>query len=170
MRLQRENGTLLLNLNAAEARLMRRIFRQLADHYRPPPAELDPKTNAALYSTRGCASAKMSDEETREWIGQLHALKSVRLAKLEDWSRQLATDSSGGFSLRVTVDDAPAFISSINDHRLLAAARHEIGQAEMDVRWPWQMDKLPVARQEALLEIHFLAWVIEEALRAMQEA
>lgn len=170
MRLKRDNDTLLLALNALEARLLHKIFRQLVENYRPAPGELDPKTAAAWYSTRGCVAAKMSEEETREWLGQLHAFKGARVEKLEDWSRQLASGTSGDCRVRIAIDDVPTFMASINDHRLLAAARHGIGQHEMDAHWPWQLAKLPAARQEAMLEIHFLAWVLEETLRVIREA
>ncbi len=60
-------------------------------------------------------------------------------------------------------------MAAINDYRLSAAARHEIGQAEMDAHSPWQLAKLPPNRQKAVLEIHFLAWIIEETLRVLEE-
>jgi hypothetical protein len=192
MRLQRENDTLLLSCNQPEAELLRSVFRQLAESYRPAPGELDAVTAVAWYCTRGCATAKMSEAETAEWLEQMHAFKSARLERLADWSRQLGAlpmadgpspmadspsaighrpsaigKARGPAQLRVATTDAPTFIASINDYRLLAAARHHIGQAEMDLHWPWQWAKLPAARREALLEIHFLALMIEETLRAV---
>jgi hypothetical protein len=194
MRLQRDSDTLLLSCNQPEAELLRRVFRQLAESYRPTPAELDATTAIAWYCTRGCATAKMSEAETAEWLEEMHAFKSARLERLADWSRQLGAlpmaagpspmadsqsdighrasaigKASGPAQLRVAATDAPTFIASINDYRLLAAARHHIGQAEMDLHWPWQWAKLPAARREALLEIHFLALVLEETLHALQD-
>jgi hypothetical protein len=194
MRLQRDNDTLLLSCNQPEAELLRRVFRQLAECYRPAPGELNAVTAVAWYCTRGCATAKMSEVETAEWFEQMHAFRSARLERIEDWSRQLGAlpmadgpspiadsqsdighrasaigKASGSAQLRVAATDAPMFIASINDYRLLAAARHHIGQAEMDLHWPWQWTKLPAARREALLEIHFLALVLEEILRSLPD-
>jgi hypothetical protein len=169
MRLKRENDTLLLHLNALEGRVFLRVLRQLAAHYQLTPDELAEPAASAWYSTRGCASARMSAEETREWLANLHALKSARLEKIEDWTTQLAQTKGGSAQVRVSLGDAPAFIAAINDHRLLLAARHHIGQDEMDARSAMEFLKLSSATQEALMEVHFLAWIIEEMLRVLQE-
>jgi hypothetical protein len=169
MRLKRENDTLLLNLSPLEGRVFLRVLRQLAAHYQLAPGELAEPAASAWYSTRGCASARMSAEETEEWRANLHALKSARLEKMEDWTTQLAQTKGGPAHVRVALNDAPAFMGAINDHRLLLAARHHIGQDEMDARSAMQFLKLSSGTQEALMEIHFLAWILEEMLRVLQE-
>lgn len=167
MRLKREKEALHFSLNALESRLLLRVFEQLAERYALKPEEIDLKTAAAWYSTRGCLTAKLSDQETRDWLDQLHALKSANLPRLKNWMGQL---KSSPIHLRVGIDDASAFITAVNDHRLATAAAHDIGQEQMDIQSPLQLVKLPTSQQEALLEIHLLAWIIEEALRAMQES
>jgi hypothetical protein len=169
MRLKRNNDRLLLTLNLFECRLLLRVFEELRVHYRLSPDEIDPKARAAWYSTRGCATAKMSSEETKEWLDHLQVLKGANLQRLEDWARQLSESKPTQPQLHLNLDDASAFLVVINDHRLLAAARHDIGQTEMDLHSPSQLLELPAAKQEALVEIHFLAWLIEETLRALQE-
>lgn len=169
MRLKRENDTLLLSLNALEARVFLRVLRLLADNYGLAPGDLPEPASSAWYSTRGCASAGMSGEETREWLVHLHALKGARVEKIEHWAAQLAETGGGAAQVRVSLNDAPTFVAAINDHRLLLAARHHIGQEEMDARSMIQVLKLPSTTQEALMEIHFLAWMMEEMLRLLQE-
>jgi len=169
MRLRRENDLLLFTLNLLESRLLLRVFRQLGTHYRLKPGELDLKAASAWYSTRGCATAKMSKQETEEWVEHLHAFKGARLPRLEDWARQLSEIKRAQAHLRLPMDDASAFLTTLNDYRLLTAARRDIGQKEMDIRSPPQLLKLPPDRQEALMEIHLLAWLIEETLRLLQE-
>jgi len=169
MRLKRENELLLLTLNLLENRLLLRVFQQLTAHYRLKPGEIDPKIATAWYSTRGCATAKMSEEETGEWLEHLHTLKSAGLQRLEDWAKQLSRIQLAQGHLSVRVNDAAAFVTALNDHRLMTAARHSLGQEEMDLHSPLQLVKLPLAQQEALMEIHFLAWIIEETLRALEE-
>jgi len=169
MRLQRENQLLLVTLNLLESRLLHRVFQQLTAHYRLKPSEIDPKIATAWYSTRGCVAAKMSEEETGEWLEHLHALESAGLQRLEEWTKQLSHVQLAQAHLHVQVNDAAAFVTALNDHRLMTAARHHIGQEQMDLHSPLQLVKLPLAQQEALMEIHFLAWIIEETLRALQE-
>ncbi len=167
MRLKREKDLLHFWFNALESRLLVRSLEQLAARYALKPAEIDPRIAAAWYSNRGCISAKLSEQETRDWLDQLHALKSANLQRLENWIGQLKPSPP---HLRLRMDDASAFITAVNDHRLAMAAAHDIGQEQMDIQSPLQLIKLPTSQQEALLEIHLLAWIIEESLRAMQEA
>ena len=169
MRVKRENNTLLFTFNLSERQLFLRLFSQLSMSYRLKPGELDFKTVSVWYSTCGCNTAKMSEEETKEWVDHLHSFKSANLQRLKDWSKQLTEMKLAQAHLRVNVEDAPAFMIVINDHRLRTAVQHDIGQPEMDIYSPLQLLKLASNRQEALLEIHFLAWILEETLRVLQD-
>jgi hypothetical protein len=182
MRLQRENESLVFSLSPAERWLLAHVLRELIEKYRLKPDELDAATMAVWYSSRGCASAGMSAEETKEWLEHLHAFKKgASLQRLDEWSAQLGerepgnaesgkpgSEASEQSTLRIPTEQAPAFVTAINDYRLAAAARHDIGQPEMDAHSPWQLARLPPPRQQAVLEIHFLAWMIEETLRVTQ--
>ena len=108
----------------------------------------------------------MSAEETAEWLAALHECKGATLGRLEQWADQLSTGTAHGHRLRVECADAPAFMTAINDYRLLAAARHDIGQAEMDADGSDPARSLSPERQRALIEIDFLAWLIEMILYA----
>jgi hypothetical protein len=182
MRLQRENESLVFTLSRPERLLLAHALEELAAKYRLKPDDLDARTAAAWYSRRGCASAGMSDEETKEWLEHLHAFKKgTHLQRLEEWAAQLGarrtesaergrgdSEYSEQSMLRIPTDQAATFMTAINDYRLAAAERHDIGQAEMDAHFPGQLAKLAPLRQKAVLEIHFLAWIIEETLRVMQ--
>ena len=171
MRLKRENDILRFTFKPVEVHLLREVLRQIAESYRLKPDEMDPQTADAWYSKRGCLSAKMSEDETSEWLAHLHALKGDQLPRLEAWSRQIReSNPDQSVVLTVRTDDAPAFMTAINDHRLMAAARHDIGQQEMDIQSPLQLTQLSAERQMAMLEIHFLALILEETLRALQES
>jgi hypothetical protein len=169
MRLTRENQELLCVLNLLESRLLLRIFRDLLAQYRLKPGEVDPKTASAWYSTRGSKTAGMSEEETREWLEQLHQFRTGQLARIDQWIAQLAQPPPDGCTLRIAVDAADSFLSVLNDHRLRMATCHGIGQAEMDLQSPLALAKLPLAQQNALFEIHVLAWLIEQTLGALTE-
>jgi hypothetical protein len=169
MRLKREQDLLIITLNLTESRVISRVFRQLIANYSLKPGELDPKAAAAWYSTRGCLTAKMSPEETQEWMDHLHAFKSDNLNRLHEWSKALAQRNSHA-NLTIKLVDASAFMTAINDHRLMAAACHGITQREMEIYSPFEFATLRAGRRAALLEIHFLAWILEETLRALDEA
>ena len=169
MRVKRENDALLLSFNALEGRVLLQVLQHLAEMYRFKPEDLDGQISQAWYSTHGCESARATPEETREWVEHLHAFKTARLSSIEEWSRQLAPVAGKRLQIHVPLDDAPDFIASINDHRLMAAAKHDVGEDEMSLRTPMELAALPEERQQALLEIHFLAWIIEETLREIQD-
>jgi hypothetical protein len=107
----------------------------------------------------------MSPEETTDWVRQIHGFKSQNLALVEGWIDQLDQCVGRRRALELPVSQAEAFVGALNDHRLRAAAENGIGQAEMDVRDPLALIDLDPVRQGALVEIHFLAWVIEVVLR-----
>ena len=171
MRLQCESGVLHYTFNEVEAHLLLEVFRQLAENYRLKPDEIDSRAAESWYSKRGCVSAKMSDDEIREWLTHLHALKGDQLPRLQAWSRQIReSNPDQAAELTVRSDDATAFMTAINDHRLMAAAGHDIGQREMDIQSPEELARLSTKRQMEMLEIHFLALILEETLRALQES
>jgi hypothetical protein len=170
MRLTVENQQLLCALNLLESRLLLRIFRELLAQYRLKPGEVDPHTAAAWYSTRGCRAAKMTEEETRDWLEHLHQFRGAHLPRLERWAAQLAHIPSSGSTLRVPLEDADAFLTVLNDHRLRLAACNGIGQAEMDIQSPLALAQLPPGQQKALFEIHVLAWLIEQTLSVLPQS
>ena len=69
--------------------------------------------------------------------------------------------------LTLTLDETSELVTILNDHRLLAAARNEIGQAEMDLNNMAAFNALPAPQQTALTEIHFLAYLIETLLNLL---
>jgi hypothetical protein len=169
MRLKRENEAIEFTLNRAESLVLAQALHDLIANYRVKPHELDGATASAWYSRRGCTAAGMTEEETKEWLDNLYAVKQgAGLRRLEGWAGQLRDVKGERPTLRVSMDDAPAFVTAINDYRLAAAARHEIGQAEMGAHSIWELARLSPGRQKAVLEIHFLAWLIEETLRVIE--
>lgn len=156
---------LTFTFNLVEGRILLGVLRAIIKNYSLAPEDLDPRSREAWYSARGCQSAGLSAEETREWQRALHEFKRARGRQIQDWYAQLTRAAQGTSRLVVLLDDAPALLSTLNDHRLLMAARHDIGQAEMDAHHLDAAAKLEHPKQPALLEIHFLAWIVEEILR-----
>jgi len=170
VRLTRDKKRLIFSLNLIEGTLLRQVFEQLRAQYRLKPDDVDPKTAAAWYSTRGCqkcrdvnrghppldrASPRVQSRPPGEARGVDPAARRSR--------------QPGALRLTIPLEDADAFMTALNDHRLRLAACHEIGQKEMDADSPQTLARLPIHQQEALLEIHVLAWLIEETLHSLPE-
>jgi hypothetical protein len=165
MRITRQKDRLTLTLNFLECTVLRRAFAEIATNYKLKPDEVDPKIAAHWYSTRGCKSAKMSAEETADWLANLHHFKGANLHRIESWQQALTTRKTGQYQMELGVDEGHTLITVLNDHRLLTAGRYNIGQEEMDTRSATDYDELKPIQQAALYSIHFLACVIEEVLR-----
>jgi hypothetical protein len=165
MRAARENNQLVLQFGAMEKEILLNTVQAILQNYKLKPDELDPKTAAVWYSTRGCKSAGMSAEETRDWIDSLYSFKGANAALLEQWSKQIKEVEPGKFELAIKLEHAASLVTIINDHRLHLAALHDIGQEEMDLR-DWVEEEQPNSEQQsALVQIELLGWLIEVILR-----
>ena len=94
MHLGKEKNFIMLTFDSTESRAMKRILASVSRNYKIAPAELDAKSAAAWYSTRGCETAKMSAEDTHEWIEELRQQRSARIQHLEEWLRQVSVRST----------------------------------------------------------------------------
>lgn len=165
MRAARRNDELVLQFGAVEKELLLHTVSAILENYKLKPGELDPKTAAVWYSTRGCKSAGMSEEETREWVETLYTFKSANARMLKRWCTQIKEIESGNFELAVKIADAASLVTVINDHRLHLAAIHDIGQSDMDMRGWAEDEQLPSEKESALVQIELLGWLIEVILR-----
>jgi len=165
MRAARRKDDLVLEFGSVEKQILLHTIAAILENYKRKPADIDPRTAAVWYSTRGCKSAGMSEEETREWVDTLYGFKSANALRLERWCAQIKEPEPGKFELAVKVDDAASLVTIINDHRLHLAAIHDIGQSDMDMR-DWADDEqLPSEKESALVQIELLGWLIEVILR-----
>jgi type IV secretory pathway ATPase VirB11/archaellum biosynthesis ATPase len=106
----------------------------------------------------------MSDEQTREWIENLHSLKGANLALLRRWARNLRPRPNHILQLELTDEDSQTLVTVLNDHRLMCAARYDIGEAEMNLRTLTELQNVAPRRRMALVDIMFLASIIETVL------
>jgi hypothetical protein len=161
MHAAKRKGRLTLTIEARERRLFRRVLQAIIRNYKKPPEALPAPAARVWYSTAGCQSARMSAEQTGEWIGELRAIRKSRLRLLERCVRQMKSASKGSSELKLSIVHAATLMTSLNDHRLFLAARHNLGEAELD--WPTlaSVAALKPARRKALFEISVLALVIE---------
>jgi hypothetical protein len=165
MRAARRNDELVLQFGEVEKGLLLHTVGAILQNYRLKPGELDRKTAAVWYSTRGCKNAGMSDEETREWVDSLYSFKGANAELLERWCAQIKEVEPGKFELAVKLVEASSLVTIINDHRLHLAAIHDIGQSDMDLRDWAEGAQLSDEKQSALVQIELLGWLIEVVLR-----
>ena len=158
---------LSLRLDEAEARLLASILARILKHYRAAPEDLNPRVRGVWYSSRGCETARMTPEEIRDWMEALHGFKGAHTRLIEAWIRQMRLSAPGGAGLQLSAGEAPAFLTVLNDHRLMAAALRNIGEAEMTLLPQQAIVQLAPPRARALLEIQFLGAIIESILDQM---
>lgn len=169
MRVKRDIEAIEIMFNALEGEFLGQILDRIAKVYRATPEQLSGPAADLLYTGAGCASGT-TPEEIKDWQEQLHGLKLGRLTLIEKWIAQLSGTDTLRNRMTLSLGDAGDFVGTINDHRLLAAAEHGIGEEEMTLRDPAEVAAMPPERQSALMEIHFLAWLMEEVLQAMDPA
>lgn len=165
MRVQRQNEIIRFFFSLPESRLVSRILGRMVTSYSSLPKDLDPRTAAVWYSTRGCVSARMSDIEMQEWVEHLHALKNDTIGCINDWRRRLSGKNTSPLDL--SLSHASTFIVVLNDYRLMCAATHDINEKEMAIQSTAALGELPDTQRAALFEIHFLAWLVEETVRSL---
>lgn len=163
-----ENGLIRLDFEPAECRALLRVLESIRQAYQTDPTNFPAPEAAVWYSTRGCQSAGLNPEETQEWVRHLFEFRSASLELLESWIARLRqTKKHEPCTLELTPDHAPSFVRILNDHRLLVAARHDIGEHEMKQSLFRSLKDLSAQRQSARFEIEWLAHMIEAILAAL---
>ena len=164
MKASRENDQIVLRLAPSEVQFLRRIFASIIRQYLLKPDEVHPSVADVWYSKRGCVSAGLDEEQTREWIENLHNLKSANVAALRRWRRSIAPRGETAATLALLDEDSQTLVTVLNDHRLMCAARYNIGEEEMDIRTIAQVEKLRPRQRAALMDVMFLGAIIETLL------
>src|SRR5437870_5616454 len=101
MRAAKTKDTLVLTFSFLEGRILQHHLRQIIANYQIKPEDLDPKAASVWYSMRGCERARMSADETREWVENLHQYKSSNVQYLEKWSRSLDVPKEGQAQIKI---------------------------------------------------------------------
>ena len=163
----KRKGRLTLTLQAGERQVLRRVLEAIIRNYKTPPDALPSSVSQVWYSTAGCRRARMSDEQTGEWIENLRVIRQSRLRFLQRLARQLRSTGKGDSELRMNTDSASMLMTALNDHRLFLAACHNIGEAEMNWFYLDSAESLAPVKRKALFEIGALAFVIGILLEAL---
>jgi hypothetical protein len=145
-----------------------RALRGLIEGYRLKPDDVDPKTASAWYSTRGCASPACLVRSARLGCPPAHTLRGAPWLISNAGPGCSSASSLEEYELSIEPGQEDVFLTSLNDYRLMLAARHDIGEAEMDRHRLEDLEPLPAAQRTALFEIHFHAVILEEVLWELQ--
>jgi hypothetical protein len=167
MRAFRKKDTLTLEFNFLESTLLRNALGEISHNYKIKPDALDPEVAKWWYSTRGCKSARMTEEETKDWVANLHAAKSAHLGKILQWKKALGEKEEGPYRLKLTPEDAHTLLTVVNDHRLLLAGRFAIGEDELNCQSEEEFQLLSRGQQNALILIDLLDVVLVNLLRLL---
>jgi hypothetical protein len=146
-----------------ETELLRSILHEIHRAYAIPSDQLESSVRSVWFSGEGFRSAEMTDEDIQEWNQALYEFRGQNRIQCHEWMLRLA---QGGDPLlwRIEKDEADTLLTILNDYRLYQAARNHIGQAEMERDFAFVES---AAQRMALMEIHFLDWLIEMLLRGM---
>ena len=150
-----------VELAGPESALLRQVLEGLSEAYQTAPGELDPMVANLWYGRVGLKEAGICGEEAIHWIEGLHEVRLGRQAALQRWLKGLPKAGHAG-SWNVPDEEVETLVAALNDHRLRRAGEFDFGEGDLEVR---AMEKARGDKRVALVEIHFLAWMIELLLQ-----
>jgi len=158
--LREKSGDRSIELAAPEAALLRQALESTAEAYRTNPGELDPMVGNVWYGRAGLREAGIRGEDALHWIEGLHEVRLGREKYAQHWLKKLPDlGQAGGWVLPAA--EVEAFLATLNDHRLRRTAEFDLGEGDLEVM---ALERAKGDKRIALVEIHFLAWIIEMIL------
>ena len=152
-----EGGGWQMELAGPESALLHQVLEGLTEAYQTAPGELDPMVANLWYGRAGLKEAGIRGEEAIHWIEGLHEVRLGRQAALRRWMKSLPKAGHPGV-WKIAEEDVETLVASLNDHRLRRAGEFDFGEGDLEVK---AMEKSKGDKRVALVEIHFLAWLIE---------
>ena len=113
------------------------------------------------YRQAGLREAGIRGEDALHWVEGLHEVRLEREKFGRRWMKTLPPVGQAGRWF-LPKDEVEAFVATLNDHRLRRAAEFDLEEGDLEVR---AMEKAKGDKRVALVEIHFLAWMIELILQ-----
>ena len=156
-----KSGGRQLELAGPESALLRQVLEGLSEAYQTAPGELDPMVANLWYGRAGLKEAGIRGEEAIHWIEGLHEVRLGRQAALQRWMKSMPKAGHAGV-WTIPHEDLEGLMASLNDHRLRRAGEFDLGERDLEVK---AMEKAKGDKRVALVEIHFLAWLIELILQ-----
>lgn len=152
-----KGGARQVELAGPESALLRQVLEGLNDAYQTAPGELDPMVANLWYGRTGLKEAGIRGEEVIHWIEGLHEARLGRQGALQRWMKSMPKAGHAGV-WSIPEQDVEVLVASLNDHRLRRAGEFDLGEGDLEVK---AMERSKGDKRIALVEIHFLAWLIE---------
>lgn len=159
MHIEKEKDFCRIVLPAPEASLLKHCFVQIFDTYRVKPDELPEKVEEVWYQSASHQVA--SDEDAHEWTDHLYKFRGENCKNIEKWIAILSS-SDALVDWQLPASEIDSLLAVVNDYRLYRGAEFDIAQADMETDFNLTADP---RKRLALLEIHFLGWLIESLLK-----
>jgi hypothetical protein len=109
------------------------------------------------YGREGLREAGICGEDALHWIQDLHEVRLEREKSMQRWLKDLPPFGKPGKWI-LPKEEVESLLATLNDHRLRRAAEFDLGEGDLEVL---AMEKAKGDKRVALVEIHFLAWMIE---------
>ena len=156
-----EGGGRQVELAGPESALVQQVLEGLMEAYQTAPGEIDPMVANLWYGRAGLKEAGIRGEEAIHWIEGLHEVRLGRQTALQRWKKSLPKAGQSGV-WKIAEEDVETLVAALNDHRLRRAGEFDLGEGDLEVK---AMEKSKGDKRVALVEIHFLAWMIELLLQ-----
>ena len=156
-----KSGGRQVELAGQESALLWQVLEGLREAYQTAPGELDPMVANLWYGRAGLKEAGIRGEEAIHWIEGLHEVRLGRQVAVQRWMKSMPKAGHSGV-WDIPESDLETLVASLNDHRLRRAGEFDLGESDLEVR---SMEKARGDKRVALVEIHFLAWMIEMILQ-----
>jgi hypothetical protein len=132
-------------------------LRQTAGLYALPAGELPESVRRAWY-----AAGDQDVADPEEWCHLLREGRDPQNRHLQGWMRVLSAPSVFPCRLRLDAGVCDLFLTILNDRRMALSGEWEVGEGDMER--PLEEVEDP-GKRRALLEIHFLALIMELVLQ-----
>ncbi|MGF1678822.1 MAG: hypothetical protein ACFCUX_06470 [Candidatus Methylacidiphilales bacterium] len=154
MQILRTSRGIELILFHAEAHLFKQSLNEIRHNYQQGLDELPDGVKKWW-----CQPTPDMDPEDEASLNQeLHHGRFQHISLIDALLVLLDSGSDSPKVIPLDMSQADILVILVNDHRLYLAGQHQIGESEMIQDWN---DIKPGPMQHALLQIHFLAWMLE---------
>lgn len=159
MHVEKENDFYRIVLPPAEASILKHCFVQIFDAYRVKPDELPEKIEEVWYQS--ASHQTIADEDAHEWAEHLYKFRGENCKNIEKWIAILSSNDAL-VDWRLPSQEIDSLLTVVNDYRLYRGAEWDISQADMESDFNLVANP---RKRLALLEIHFLGWLMELLLK-----
>jgi len=143
--------------------MLKRSLEDILKNYRAGPDDLPEAVRELWFDSQ----AGLDDEDHELWLEHLNEFRGENSLLIERLSGDLESITIWPAVLFVSLKEADCLLTVMNDHRLYLAAVYEVGEMEMNEDWE---EVLNSPEKHAIVNIHFLAWLIELVIMRLDDS